>query len=97
MVTHELRNCLGAVRIAASLIKLKRRQPAAAENARLVIERQAAQMAALINDLLEVALLEVSQSVGGWPPCAASVSICGSWQGTRWRPSQRRSAVAING
>ena len=68
MVTHELRNCLGAVRIAASLIKLKRRQPAAAENARLVIERQAAQMAALINDLLEVALLEVSQGVAGWPP-----------------------------
>ena len=68
MVTHELRNCLGAVRIAASLIKLKRRQPAAAESARLVIERQAAQMAALINDLLEVALLEVSQGVGGWPP-----------------------------
>ena len=68
MVTHELRNCLGAVRIAARLIKLKRRQPAAAENARLVIERQAAQMAALINDLLEVALLEVSQGVAGWPP-----------------------------
>jgi signal transduction histidine kinase len=68
MVTHELRNCLGAVRIAASLIKLKRRQPAAAEKARLVIERQAAQMAALINDLLEVALLEVSQGVAGWPP-----------------------------
>ena len=68
MVTHELRNCLGAVRIAASLIKLKRRQPAAAENARLVIERQAAQMAALINDLLEIALLEVSQGVAGWPP-----------------------------
>ena len=68
MVTHELRNCLGAIRIAASLIKLKQRQPAAAESARLVIERQAAQMAALINDLLDVALLEVSQSVGGWPP-----------------------------
>ena len=67
MVTHELRNCLGAVRIAASLIKLKRRQPAAAENARLVIERQAAQMAALINDLLEVALPEPSEGAGGWP------------------------------
>ena len=68
MVSHELRNCLGAIRIAASLIKLKQHQPAAAESARLVIERQAAQMAALINDLLDVALLEVSQSVGGWPP-----------------------------
>src|SRR5688572_3259325 len=61
MVSHELRNCLGAIRIAASLIKLKQRQPDAAESARLVIERQAAQMAALINDLLDVALLEVSQ------------------------------------
>jgi two-component system CheB/CheR fusion protein len=67
MVSHELRNCLGAVRIAAKLIKLKRRQPAAAENARRVIERQAAQMAALINDLLELALPEVSQGVAGWP------------------------------
>ncbi len=67
MVSHELRNCLGAVRIAASLIKLKRRQPAAAENARLVIEHQAAQMAALINDLLEVALPEPSEGAGGWP------------------------------
>ncbi len=68
MVSHELRNCLGAIRIAASLIKLKQRQPAAAESARLVIERQAAQMSALISDLLEVALLEVSHGVGGWPP-----------------------------
>jgi signal transduction histidine kinase len=68
MVSHELRNCLGAIRIAASLIKLKQRQPDAAESARLVIERQAAQMAALINDLLDVALLEVSQRGGGWPP-----------------------------
>ena len=67
MVTHELRNCLGAIRIAASLIKLKQRQPAAAESARLVIERQAAQMAALINDLLEVALPEPSEGAGGWP------------------------------
>src|SRR5687768_12114506 len=68
MVSHELRNCLGAIRIAARLIKLKQRQPDAAESARLVIERQAAQMAALINDLLDVALLEVSQRGGGWPP-----------------------------
>ena len=68
MVSHELRNCLGAIRIAASLIKLKQRQPAAAESARLVIERQAAQMSALINDLLEVALLEYHSGVGGWPP-----------------------------
>jgi signal transduction histidine kinase len=66
MVSHELRNCLGAVRIAARLIKLKRRQPAAAENARLVIEHQAAQMAALVNDLLELALPEASQGAGGW-------------------------------
>ena len=67
MVSHELRNCLGAVRIAARLIKLKRRQPAAAENARLVIEHQAAQMAALVNDLLELALPEASDGAGGWP------------------------------
>ena len=67
MVSHELRNCLGAVRIAARLIKLKRRQPAAAEDARLVIEHQAAQMAALVNDLLELALPETSEGAGGWP------------------------------
>jgi signal transduction histidine kinase len=67
MVSHELRNCLGSIRIAASLIKLRQRQPDAAESARLVIEHQAAQMAGLIDDLLEVALHEASQRGGGWP------------------------------
>jgi two-component system CheB/CheR fusion protein len=67
MVSHELRNCLGAIRIAASLIKLKQHQPDAAESARLVIEHQAAQMSALINDLLEVALHEASRGGGVWP------------------------------
>lgn len=54
MVSHELRNCLGAIRIATSLIKLNQRQPDAAESARQVIERRAAQMSRLIDDLLEV-------------------------------------------
>jgi signal transduction histidine kinase len=66
MVSHELRNCLGAIRIAASLIKLKQHQPDAAESARLVIEHQAAQMSGLIDDLLEVALHEASQGGGVW-------------------------------
>ncbi|HSL69675.1 MAG TPA: HAMP domain-containing sensor histidine kinase [Longimicrobiales bacterium] len=67
MVSHELRNCLGAIRIATSLIKLNQRQPDAAESARQVIERRAAQMSRLIDDLLEVALREVSQGGRGWP------------------------------
>jgi signal transduction histidine kinase len=67
MVSHELRNSLGAIRITASLMKRTHSDPAAAESARLVIERQAAQMARLIDDLLEVSLLEVSRNGGCWP------------------------------
>ena len=67
MVSHELRNSLGAIRIAASLMKRTQRGPEAVESARLVIEHQAAQMARLIDDLLEVSLLEVSRTGGCWP------------------------------
>jgi len=56
VVSHELRNSLGAIRIAARLMEINRSEPAVAEKARLVIERQAAQMARLIDDLLEVSL-----------------------------------------
>lgn len=66
MVSHELRNSLGAIRISASLMKRTQGDPVAAENARLVIERQAAQMARLIDDLLEVSLLEVSRTGACW-------------------------------
>jgi signal transduction histidine kinase len=54
--SHELRNSLGAIRIAARLMEINRSEPPVAEKARLVIERQAAQMARLIDDLLEVSL-----------------------------------------
>lgn len=56
VVSHELRNSLGAIRIAARLMEINRSEPPVAEKARLVIERQAAQMARLIDDLLEVSL-----------------------------------------
>jgi two-component system, sensor histidine kinase len=62
VVSHELRNSLGAIRIAARLMEINQGEPPVAEKARLVIERQAGQMARLIDDLLEVSL-----SRSGWP------------------------------
>jgi signal transduction histidine kinase len=62
VVSHELRNSLGAIRIAARLMEINQRDPSVAEKARQVIERQAAQMARLIDDLLEV-----TRSRSGWP------------------------------
>jgi signal transduction histidine kinase len=54
VVTHELRNSLGAIRFAARLMGMNEHEPFFARKARLVIVRQADQMARLIDDLLEV-------------------------------------------
>jgi signal transduction histidine kinase len=54
VVSHELRNSLGAIRFAARLMEMNTHEPFFARKARLVIVRQAEQMARLIDDLLEV-------------------------------------------
>ena len=54
VVSHELRNSLAAIRFAARLMGMNQHEPHFARKARLVIDRQAGQMARLIDDLLEV-------------------------------------------
>ncbi len=54
VVSHELRNSLGAIRFAARLMEMNQHEPFFARKARLIIVRQADQMARLIDDLLEV-------------------------------------------
>src|SRR5688572_3703434 len=47
VVAHELRNSLGAIRMAARLMEMNQRKPPLLGKARLVIEHQAGQMARL--------------------------------------------------
>jgi signal transduction histidine kinase len=54
MLGHELRNPLATLSTAAELLKLGRGQPGVLDTAQQLIARQTAQMAHLVNDLLEV-------------------------------------------
>ncbi len=54
VIAHELRNSLGAIRNAAWLMQMNRRELAIAEDAQLLLGRQVVQMSRLIEDLLEV-------------------------------------------
>ena len=54
MVSHELRNSLYAIRFATCTLGTNQREPPVVKKARLIIERQAGEMARLLDDLLEV-------------------------------------------
>jgi signal transduction histidine kinase len=54
MVSHELRNPLGAIRNAVHVLNLLRNEDALQEKARTIIEHQVAQLTRLVDDLLEV-------------------------------------------
>jgi two-component system CheB/CheR fusion protein len=55
MLSHELRNPLAAVLNATTLMSTPSVEPTMVEQARLVVQRQAAHMARLLDDLLDVA------------------------------------------
>jgi two-component system CheB/CheR fusion protein len=55
MLSHELRNPLAAVLNATTLMSTPSAEPSMVEQARLVVQRQAAHMARLLDDLLDVA------------------------------------------
>jgi signal transduction histidine kinase len=54
VLSHELRNSLGAIRSAAWILRMEISAGPAAVKARMVIERQVAQMGRLVEDLLDV-------------------------------------------
>ncbi len=57
LVSHELRNSLGAMRFATRLIEMNQRQPGLVEKARVIIDRQVAHMGRLVEDLLDESLI----------------------------------------
>jgi signal transduction histidine kinase len=59
--SHELRNSLGAISSAAHVLRIEIPAGSAAEQARLLIERQVGQMARLIEDLLDVSRVRSGQ------------------------------------
>ena len=54
MLSHELRNPLGAIQIATQIIRLGRASPAAVQQATGVVDRQVKHVARLLDDLLDV-------------------------------------------
>src|SRR5690348_8760830 len=54
VLSHELRNSLGAIRSAAGVLRMEISAGPAAVRARAVIERQVGQMTRLVEDLLDV-------------------------------------------
>ena len=54
-LSHELRNPLAPIRVAAKLIASPQLAPAKLQRAQLIIERQATHMALLLDDLLDIA------------------------------------------
>jgi len=59
--SHELRNSLGGIRNAASILRMDVSAGPAVIKARLLIERQVAQMARLVEDLLDVSRIRGGQ------------------------------------
>jgi signal transduction histidine kinase len=57
LVSHELRNSLGTMRLATRLIELNQRHPLLVEHARVIIDRQVAHMDRLVEDLLDESLI----------------------------------------
>lgn len=57
LVSHELRNALGSIRFAMRLIEMKSHEPLLVERTRVSIDRQTGQMARIIDDLLDIALM----------------------------------------
>jgi PAS domain S-box-containing protein len=60
-LAHELRNPLAPIRNGLQLIKLAGGQPATIDRARLMMERQLAQMVRLIDDLMEVSRISLGK------------------------------------
>src|SRR5207244_9370587 len=54
MLSHELRNPLGAIQIAAQIIRLGRASQTAIQNATKIVDRQVKHVARLLEDLLDV-------------------------------------------
>jgi len=61
VLSHELRNSLGAVRSAAHILRMEISAGAAAVKARLLIERQVDQMTRLVDDLLDISRVQRGQ------------------------------------
>src|SRR5512142_682157 len=59
--SHELRNSLGAIRSAASILRMDISAGPAAKRARALIERQVGQMTRLVEDLLDVSRVRSGQ------------------------------------
>jgi signal transduction histidine kinase len=56
LVSHELRNSLGALRMGLHRMESKRRAPSEVAKARTVVESQVEQMSRLIDDLMQISL-----------------------------------------
>jgi signal transduction histidine kinase len=61
VLSHELRNSLCAVRFAVGILRMEKSARPAALKARMLIERQVAQMTRLVDDLLDVSRLRHGQ------------------------------------
>jgi signal transduction histidine kinase len=59
--SHELRNSLSAVRFAVGILRMEASERPAALKARMLIERQVAQMTRLVDDLLDVSRIRHGQ------------------------------------
>jgi len=62
MLSHELRNPLGAIQIASQIIRLGRASQAAVQKAAEIVDRQVKHMARLLDDLLDVSQLHIGTS-----------------------------------
>src|SRR5437870_8135574 len=61
MPSHELRNSLGAIQLAAQVIRLGRASQTAIQNATKIVDRQVKHVARLLDDLLDVSRITRSE------------------------------------
>ncbi|WP_426189881.1 sensor histidine kinase [Massilia sp. DWR3-1-1] len=86
-LAHELRNPLAAIRSAAQLMQMAQVQPAQTARAAAVVERQSAQLARLVDDLLDVASigsgkLDLQRTTGDLRQAVTvALETCGHWIG----------------
>jgi signal transduction histidine kinase len=96
MLGHELRNPMAAIAGALEVMRLKPHDPAPAERAYRIIDRQAAQLARLVDDLLDVARISKGKIVLRPEAVRVETIVRRAVDTTRPLVEKRRHEVAVD-
>src|SRR5262245_7339508 len=95
LLAHELRNPLAPIVSAAALIRRPGASPAAVERAAAIVERQARNLARLLDDLLDVSRITRGQIELRWATVSLADVITNALEATRPLVEDRRHVLSL--